>query len=260
VSTAGLHGGTYICQAWGAAMRQIVDSTRIDHWFISTRRDAQELLPHLVRKLIGATVEPKAILSLKIPVGDEIGRPGYDGCVEVAGGTSYVPAGLSVWEMGTGDPQPKAEKDYATRCQDPKGIDPKSATFVFVSPHRWDAKEEWARNKTSEGKWKEVRALDSSDLAGWLEAAPIAARWLARWMGVPVEGMKDVDLYLAEFAAPCAVPISPDVVIGGRQIALKQFHEWIASSEPGITVEGESVEEVSAFIAAAVCRGTAFGE
>ena len=37
-------------------MRQIVTATEIDKWFESTSRDAQELLPHLVRKRIPITV------------------------------------------------------------------------------------------------------------------------------------------------------------------------------------------------------------
>ena len=38
-------------------MINIIDSTRIDEFFNPTRRDAQELLPHLVKQLVYATNE-----------------------------------------------------------------------------------------------------------------------------------------------------------------------------------------------------------
>jgi hypothetical protein len=40
-------------------MRQLVTSQQIDQWFVSTSRNAQSLLPHLVRRLINATVDEK---------------------------------------------------------------------------------------------------------------------------------------------------------------------------------------------------------
>jgi len=235
-------------------MRQIVDSTQIDQWFISTRRDAQEMLPHLVRKLIAATVDPPALLSLRIPVGDDVGRPGYDGQVDTTAGNAFVPQGPSVWEMGTGEPEKKANEDYASRCRNLRGIDPKSTAFIFVSPHRWDTKTNWAQSKTSEGVWREVRVLDNCDLAAWLEMAPGIALWLARQMGIPVEGLKDIDLYLGEAVPPCAIPVSPDLLIGGRDEAVGKLHEWLDSDKMQITIEGESVEEASVFVAAAISK------
>jgi hypothetical protein len=233
-------------------MRQIIDSTQIDQWFVSARRDAQETLPHLVRKLISGTVDPQALVSLRIPVGDDIRRPGYDGRVETTAAHPFVPEGQSVWEMGTGEPGDKAEKDYRSRCEKPQGVDAKLVTFVLVSPHIWGDKDKWASEKTREGVWKEVRALDNADLAAWLEMAPGVARWLARQMGVPVDGFRDLDLYWAELGAQWGVPVVPDLLIGGRDEALKEFHAWLDSTGGEIRVEGESLEEALAFAAAAI--------
>ena len=98
-------------------MGSIIDSTRIDDFFNPTRRDAQELLPHLVRELVLATIDMKSLRACRIPVGDDIGRPGYDGRVETIEGNVFVPTGLSVWEMGTGDPESKAKEDYKKFCK-----------------------------------------------------------------------------------------------------------------------------------------------
>jgi hypothetical protein len=52
--------------------------------------------------------------------GEGVGLPGYDGIVEAARATSFVPYGLSVWEMGTSeDAAGKATEDYDTRTADP---------------------------------------------------------------------------------------------------------------------------------------------
>ena len=62
-------------------MRSIINSTRIDAFFRSTRRDAQELLPHLVRELVHATIGETHLIC-RIPVEDEIRIRDYDGRIE----------------------------------------------------------------------------------------------------------------------------------------------------------------------------------
>src|SRR5579863_5900764 len=89
---------------------------------------------HLIRLLVVAF---EVITdSLRIPVGDDVTRPGYDGAVDTATPNAFVPADLSVWEMGvSADPKDKAEKDYRKRVENPNGIDPSQVVFVFVTPH-----------------------------------------------------------------------------------------------------------------------------
>ena len=116
-------------------MRQIVNVKQIDHWFGSASRDAQELLPHLVRKLIARTVDPKHLIAMRIPVGDQVNLPGYDGMVVTTVRYPYVPEEQSVWEMGTGDPKQKADAVYKSRSEHPRGVEPATTTFVFLTPH-----------------------------------------------------------------------------------------------------------------------------
>jgi hypothetical protein len=234
-------------------MRSIINSTRIDEFFNSTRRDAQELLPHLVKRLVCETVNVGSLLSCRIPVEDEINRPGFDGRVETAEGNNFVPEGLSVWEMGTGDPESKAEKDYASRSKSPKDIDQKTATFIFVSPHRWEGKEKWVAKKLKDGIWKSIAVLDDVELADWLEMAPTAARWFARQIGIPVESFRDIDLYLDEFCMQYrSIKIPDELVIGGRGDVATSLSDWINCDSKEIAVQGESVEEAAIFIAATI--------
>jgi hypothetical protein len=103
-------------------MKSIVTSTQISQWFTSTSRDAQELLPHLIRKLILSTLPIDKLPYLGIAAGDDIRGRGYDGQVHSATEHPIVPHGISVWEMGTGEsPETKFKEDYTKRTRDPQG-------------------------------------------------------------------------------------------------------------------------------------------
>lgn len=234
-------------------MRCIINSTQIDEYFNPKRRDAQELLPHLVKKLVYETINMESLVSCRIPVGDEINRPGFDGRVETAEGNNFVPTGLSVWEMGTGDPESKAEKDYILRSKNPRGIDQKTATFIFVTPHRWDGKEKWVAEKLRDGLWKNIKVLDDLELADWIEMAPATARWLARQIGIPIDSFRDVDLFLNEFCMPYGgIKVPDELVIGGRDDVVAELSNCINCDSKEIVIQGETVEEAAAFIAATI--------
>jgi hypothetical protein len=235
-------------------MRQIVNATQIDKWFGSASRDAQELLPHLVRKLITITVDPNHLVSpIRIPVGDQVNLPGYDGTVVTTTHHLYVPEKQSVWEMGTGDPKQKAEEVYNSRSKDPRGIDPQATTFVFLTPHVFRKKDDWLREKNAQGLWKDVIVIDVVDLDNWLEQKFGVARWLAREMGVPVEGVRDLEGFKKEeLDARYGVIISPQLIVAGRDEALSELHQWTCSDTREVRIEGDSIEESAAFITAAV--------
>jgi hypothetical protein len=234
-------------------MRQIVDATQIDRWFVPEKRDAQELLPHLMRKLIIATLTSESLVSIRVPVGDQISLPGYDGMVETTASHPYVPMGRSVWEMGTGEPGSKAEHDYRRRSEIPEITDRKSMAFVFVSPHHFRGKDKWIKDKEREKVWREVRVIDVVDLDTWLDLQPGVARWLARQMGIPVDGLRDLEeLKLEEYDSRYGLQISPQLIIGGRDESLNELQVWLCSDSRRITIEGDSIEEAVGFIWAAI--------
>ena len=115
----------------------LVSATDLSAW--ANRLDAQGRLPELVRRLITATAAD--LTRLEIRSGEGIRYRGYDGFVESREESLFVPAGLSVWEMGVDQHvKVKAEKDLAKRTEEPLGIDPSVATFVFLTPRRWAGK------------------------------------------------------------------------------------------------------------------------
>src|SRR3989442_8425456 len=191
-------------------MRQIVNATQIDTWFTSGKRDAQELLPHLVRKLITVTVGVQHLLSIRIPVGDQVTLPGYDGTVVTTAPNLYVPEGYSVWEMGTGEPEEKAELDYRARTAKPQNIEPGNTVFIFVTPHVFREKNDWIQKKMLDSVWKGIHVIDGVDLDSWLDMYPGVARWLAREIGGPAEGLRALEEFKGDqFDARYGTYISP---------------------------------------------------
>jgi hypothetical protein len=97
----------------GPGPPHLADATDVERW--ADQRSAQADLPKLVRRLVRH--ENDQVQRVEMRAGEGVGLPGYDGVVEATRATSFVPDGLSVWEMGTGeDPARKATADYNSRA------------------------------------------------------------------------------------------------------------------------------------------------
>ena len=97
-------------------MRSFVTSGMIAQRLCSPSRDGQELLPHLVEKLITASIPLASIREQRFPHGDAIYLHGSDGVLAIDDDVEhpYIPGGLSLWEMGTSmDPKSKADEDFS---------------------------------------------------------------------------------------------------------------------------------------------------
>src|SRR2546430_10581309 len=124
----------------------------------ANRIDAPGDLPDLVRRLILTTVPD--VNRLQFRAGEGTRYPGWDGIVKSATGNAFVPAGVSVWELGTRhSPKSKAEEDLVKRTADPLGVDPSEAIFVFVTPRHWRDKDPWGPENTSPCPWRAGRRL-----------------------------------------------------------------------------------------------------
>lgn len=168
-------------------MTTLVDATDLNAW--SNRREAQGLLPRVVRRLVHATSERVERVGFPADEGVQLG--GYDGIVRVVEGNAFVPEGTSAWELGTNrGVKAKADEDYKKRCDDPLGLDPSETTLVFVTPRRWGGKDDWVASKEADNFWREVRAYNADDLEEWLELAPGVHIWLSSRLGKHPEGAR----------------------------------------------------------------------
>ena len=121
---------------------QWIEAEDLKNWAL--RRDSQEYLPLLIRRLIRATVNK--IDSINFPAGDSIVYPGWDGRLESREKTEFIPKGLSLWELSTRkDIRIKAQKDYQERKENPLIPNPSEATFIFVTLRLWKEKDKWVR-------------------------------------------------------------------------------------------------------------------
>jgi hypothetical protein len=227
----------------------LVDSTDLVGW--SNRRDAQSMLPQVVRKLVYATTDGRGTVHFRS--GEGVQLPGFDGFTEFDTRTSFVPAGPAVWEIGTsGDAERKAQSDYRARTDEPLELDPATATFVFVTSRRWREKSEWVRRRRADKVWRDVRAYDADDLESWLELAPGVHRWLSRAVGKGADGATDLAAFASDWYAATKPALSAEFLLAGRSGAVDKVKEWISSNRTTLAIRAESREEGVVFFDAAL--------
>src|SRR5262245_45380123 len=136
----------------------LIETTHLEHWADS--RSAQSRFPQVVKDLNNAVIQPE---KLRMPSGDAVWLPGFDGVVTSTETNRFVPTGDSVWELGTGDPREKANDDYGKRSKDKsepgeestaeRRLERSRITFVFVTPRIWKDKESWIAEREAEKIW-----------------------------------------------------------------------------------------------------------
>ena len=234
-------------QVHGQGHTSWVKALDLERW--ADTLDARARLPQLVRRLVRAT--GKKLERVEFPAHEGIQRPGWDGIVEAPEASEFVPAGISRWEMGVDkDPRAKAEADFGKRTKALGGLVRKKTTFVFVTPRKWQAKEEWRRAKSDPRSWKGVRVYDSASLEEWLEQAPAVDAWLAGILRKRPEGVTLIDEYWENLRSVTEPSFEPEVFLASREKAVKELGEWL-DGPPGATViDAQSPTEAIDFVTA----------
>src|SRR6266545_1454669 len=211
--------------------------------------EARTQFPRLIRQLIAQTNDQVTTLHMRADIG--AGVPGYDGIVEANRATPFVPAGRSVWELGTGaDPAHKANSDYNKRTRDPLGEDRGSTTFVFVTSRRWADGEQWAQKKREEGIWSDVKVCDVDDIDQAFDDAPAAHYWISEILGKPVAGVQTIEAWWDRFSASTAPSLTPELVLAGRLDQAAALLRVLEQDCQNTTVASASTDDVLAFVAA----------
>lgn len=211
--------------------------------------EARRLLPVLLRILVHST--GRDLRRVDFPGYDNAERKGWDGTVEADTATPWLPGGTSGWEFGTDrDPRRKADHDYAARIRSISPADREEIAFVFVTPRNWPGKTAWVDARREEGEWRDVRALDASDLEQWLEHAVPAQMWMAEQLELPTDGFETLDRWWTRWAEASEPPMTPaifDAAITEHRDTLKN---WLAKdNERPLVVTADSWEEAGAFLA-----------
>lgn len=227
------------------------NATDIDQW--ADRREAQATLPRLIRRLVLASVTRVERLHFRSDEGVQLA--GWDGIVQVPEGNAYVPDGLSGWELSTrADVKGKADEDYETRSNDPLLFDTANASFISVTARRWSNKEKWALEKRQEGIWKDVKTYDADDLDTWLEQAPAVDLWFSILVGKRPVGIIDLSSFWDAWSRATQPPLSPDLVIAGREDNVPKIHQWLRSEPSVLGLQADTWDEAIAYFIAALFR------
>lgn len=215
------------------------------------RRDCEGTLPELARRLVHATLDAPGRVAF--PSGDSVETGGWDGIVHAPTGNSYVPDGWSGWELSKrGDIKTKADDDYDKRTADPEHLDQAKTVFVFVTPRRWNTKEDWVADKKATGAWADVRAYDADDLEQWLELAPAVGAWLARILNKYPAGVLCIDDFWAEYSLATNPEFTAPMVLAGRQENAESARRYLQHGTGTLAVIADSPREGLALIAASI--------
>ena len=225
-----------------------IKARQIHNW-PEHNHEPRRLLAVLLRKLIHSTGHE--LSHVDFPAYDNSERRGWDGRVEAAAATPWIPDGKSCWEFGTNKrPSTKAESDYAQRLASVPPSERANCTFVFVTPRNWPGKTQWADDKHATGDWKAVRAIDASDLEQWLEESISAQMWLAEQLGMPVKGFETLDQCWRRWEEASEPKMVPALFEPSITAYRGTFKEWLEKpSKRPFIIAADSRDEALAFLA-----------
>lgn len=233
---------------------QWIDEKALEAW--ADRLNAREMLMAMLADLIRMTIDDAT--RFRFPSGEVSQLRGWDGDLETTEAKSFVPAGKSKWEFGTGPGAAKATADYQKRTGQTPEAEMAENTLVLVNLGSWDTPRkkipEWEDDRRREGKWKDVRYLDGVQLVQWLKYHPaIAARYARNVLGTaPMEGALSTDEYWEEFSTQFKPPLTEKLVIADRQHEADELIAKLCGSADSFMLGAETSEEVIAFAVAAI--------
>lgn len=229
----------------------LINAAHIDSW--ARNPEARHTLPELISRLIlGSGVR---LRRLDFPGGAATDLPGFDGLVEAAEPTPWVPTGRSVWELSCESrPGPKASDDLAKRTAQTSPEYRAETAFVFVTPRRWPGKARWVESARDRG-WKEVRAYDADDLVQWLDATPAVALWFAERLGLVGPGVTSPEAFFERWRQACTPAITAAALAAGRMPPALELRRALARNDARpVTLRADSEAEAVAFAAALIAR------
>ena len=208
--------------------------------------------PELVRRLISETTPE---VNFNIPANEAIFLPGFDGNVDSPTETSWVPEGKSYWELSSKSGiNRKANEDYEKRTNDLKlGDDRKESTYIFATPRYWKDKEKWKEVKNNEGKWKDVRAYDATNLEEWLDEAIATEWWFGSLLKLRGNGIVSPQEWWEKWSRIDKNLSLTEKFISKRNFnESKRFSEFVENNRGVISVMGDDRDEAVAFAIASL--------
>ncbi len=224
-----------------------IEADEIDGW--AGEHQARQELAVLLRRLVHSTNDD--VKRADFPAYGQAERPGWDGRIEAAASTPWIPEGASRWEFTCNSRPCSRANHYFTARQEAVPLeDRQKQTFVFLTPRVWPKKTEWEAEKRRLNEWQEVRAYDASDLEQWLETSPATQVWFAERLGRPVKGLQSLDQFWNEWAAAADPALSPALFAAAVDKHSGAFFDWLRKDPDRLfTIAADSRQEAIAFLA-----------
>jgi len=237
----------------------IVQAGDLDRY--APTRESQAIIPELVYWLVKQSCSDFVVC--RIPYGDAVNQPGWDGMVETEQGfLEFVPKGKSYWEIGTGaDPQSKATDDFKKRTDEIDDKELADSSFVFVTPRSsgsggWNEPEQtkWLERRKDKG-WKLIRIIDGVKLADWLREYPAIGKWMAKKLNLTANlgGLSTATEHWDDLVSECAAddpPFPPKLFTVGRPGACEALQALFEGKTQVLMLFAESPQDVADFVSA----------
>lgn len=233
---------------------QWIDEAGLAIW--AKRLGARAYLPDLIADLIRASIADAS--RFRFPGGDIAQLRGWDGSLETAEATTFVPAGKSKWEFGSGAGAGKASLDYDKRTGNTSADEMAENTLMLVNLECWDTPRElitaWENDRKAQNKWKDVRYLDGVELVHWLDLHPAVAALYAREVlqNAPKDGAFSTDEFWDMYSTQFKPRLHETVVISDRQAVADDLLRKLVGPAQSIMLGAETAIEVVAFAIAAI--------
>lgn len=162
-------------------MLNIMNGTFLSELAKNAGDDFRKIFPELIKRLINSGC-PNLSYE-RIPIGQDVVTPGYDGVIDNKDETRFVCKGKSIWEIGTShDSLKKINSDYEKRTNSSLGITKNDTVFYLVSPYIWSFNNQgvsinkWENDHKKE--WKDVKVYDACIISDWINSEPGVCAWL----------------------------------------------------------------------------------
>lgn len=227
---------------------ELIGANELDSW--AARDDAKGAFPELIRRLLAVT---PGITNVDVRSHEGGAAPGWDGTA-TSTGSNYLPAGELRFEFGTeANPKGKAQKDYDKRVRSFSGE--AGSVFVFATPRNWAGAKGWASNRTAEGRFAGVEAVDAHRLEGWLQASPSVHYWVSERLGYRPRDAQTVERWWDSFQGRAKIHLPPSFFAAGRLGASEELRAALtgaAQTDSIVTLVAPWRDEALAFVFSAL--------
>ncbi len=225
-----------------------VTATELSNW--ANRIEARGLLPELIGRLVAASTKPKNLPENNFPTQEGTNSGGWDGHTESNIRHTYVPLGVSGWEMGCNKVvRAKADGDYSSRVESITPAERKNTNFLFVTPRRWASKAAWAKEKDELNEWKSVKVLDAEDIIKWCHQHPAVMLWLQEKIKGESGTSKSATDEWHYLTASLKINLPATLLTSGREADAKELAVLLTSENTfSSIIHSQSITESKIFI------------